>query len=63
MEFRYSFQLQEGQLYTPYDLSFKAWEQRGAVQKAISESVTDPFERINIDPYWEYKVRLDLMAF
>ena len=43
-------------MYTPYDLTLKASQQRGAVRNALEEPVTDPFERINVDPFWEYKV-------
>ena len=46
----------EGQLYTPYDLTFKAWEERFRVRDAIQADVPDPFKRIGVDPCWEYKV-------
>ena len=47
----------EGQLYTPYDLTFKAWQERFRVRDAIQSDVPDPFKRIGVDPYWEYKVK------
>jgi hypothetical protein len=56
LENKYSFPLKEGQLYTSRDLSFRAWEQRYKVQEAISEVTIDPFKKLNIDPFWEFKV-------
>jgi hypothetical protein len=52
----YSFPLAEGQLYTRHDLSFKAWEERFRVRNAIKADIPDPFHRIGVDPYWEFKV-------
>jgi hypothetical protein len=48
--------LKEGQLYTSRDLSFKTWEQRYKIQAAVSEVTVDPFKKLNIDPFWEFKV-------
>jgi hypothetical protein len=56
LESKYSFPLKEGQLYTAKDLSFRAWEQRDKVQKAVNEITVDPFKKLNIDPLWEFKV-------
>ena len=56
MQDNFAFPLAEGQLYTSYDLTFKAWEERFRVRDAIQGDVPDPFKRIGVDPYWEYKV-------
>jgi hypothetical protein len=56
LEKRFSFPLAEGQLYTSFDLSFQAWEQRMKVRDAIRDNIPDPFKRIGVDPFWEYKV-------
>ena len=53
---KYSLKLQEGQLYTHKDLKFKTWEQKGKIQNAATENAEDPFKKLNIDPFWEYKV-------
>lgn len=52
----YSFPLREGQLYTHKDLTFSAWEQRNKIRRAVVETNPDPFQTLNIDPFWEYKV-------
>lgn len=53
----FAFPLAEGQLYTTKDLTFKAWEERKRVRGASNVDIQDPFKRIGIDPYWEYKVQ------
>jgi len=58
MEDKFSFPLEAGQLYTPYDLTLRAWTHREAVKNAQQKVLQDPFTRINVDPYWEYKVTL-----
>ena len=53
---RFAFPLAHGQLYTSYDLSWRAHRQKRLVNNAINNEMTDPFERIGIDPFWEFKV-------
>lgn len=52
----FAFPLGPNQLYTPYDLSMDAWRQRQKVKYAAFAETQDPFDRIGVDPYWEYKV-------
>jgi hypothetical protein len=56
LESKYAFPLKEGQLYTAKDLSFRAWEQREKVQRAVSEITVDPFKKLSLDPLREFKV-------
>jgi hypothetical protein len=56
LEELFAFPLGPNQLYTPYDLSIDAWRQRQKVKYAAFADTQDPFDRIGVDPYWEYKV-------
>ena len=53
---RFAFPLAHGQLYTSYDLTWRAHQQKRLVRSAMNNEMTDPFERIGVDPYWEFKV-------
>lgn len=54
---KFSLPLAPGQLYTPRDLTFQAWEERHKVKEAATEYMAvDPFKRINVNPLEEYKV-------
>jgi hypothetical protein len=55
-EERYTLPMNPGRLYTPYDLTMQAWKYRDSMKNAETRAQMDPFTRINIDPYWEYKV-------
>jgi len=56
LEESFTLPLKPNQLYTPYDLSIDAWRQRQKVKYAAFAEAQDPFDRIGVDPYWEYKV-------
>ena len=53
---RFAFPLAHGQLYTSYDLTWRAHQQKRLVRSAMNSEMTDPFERIGVDPFWEFKV-------
>jgi hypothetical protein len=58
----FSLPLARGQLYTPYDLKFKAWQDRLKTKKATTKYITeDPFVKINVDPLEEFKVSRTIM--
>ena len=48
--------LKESNLYMPGDFSMRAFDRRKRDRFLEPEDMVDPFERIGLDPYWEYKV-------